>query len=215
MLHFVMSGGTKMERWLASGLCLAVLVGFSSPAPAEETITIGNSNIVVRTVTGKLGTEGRKLSLYDDVYHNELIETAKESATEIEFLDQTKLALGPNSSLVLDSVVFDPDPAKSSFITTTTKGVFRFVTGNLPKKSYTIHTPNATIGIRGTVFSLSVLPSVQADGSVSTVVKFNLEEGAADIIGCQGKRITLDRGGKSATLTKGQSGHCSQSVRDF
>lgn len=204
-----------MGRWKASCIILAALVGFSSSAQATETITIGNSSVVVRTVTGKLETEDRKLALWDDVYHNELIETAEESATEILFLDQTKLALGPNSSLVLDSVVFDPEPDKSSFITTTTKGVFRFVTGNLPKKSYTIHTPNATIGIRGTVFSLSVLPVVQQDGSLATIVQFNLEEGAADIVGCQGNRISLGQGGKSVKLTQDQSGHCSHSISDF
>ncbi len=131
------------------------------------------------------------------------------------FLDATKLALGANSSLVLDSVVFDPDPAKSSFITTITKGVFRFVTGNLPKKSYTIHTPNATIGIRGTVFSLSVLPAEQPDGSVSTVMELHLEQGAADIIGCYGQTISLEQGGKRVKLTKGESGRCSQTVSDF
>lgn len=204
-----------MGRWRVSFTILAALVGFSSSAQAVETATIGNSSVVVRTVTGKLGEEDRKISLWDDVYHNELIETAEKSATEIIFLDQTKLALGANSKLVLDSVVFDPDPDKSSFITTTTKGVFRFVTGNLPKKSYTIHTPNATIGIRGTVFSLSVLPSVQQDGSVATIVEFNLEEGAADIVGCQGQRISLERGGQSVTVTTNDTGGCVQLVQDF
>lgn len=202
-----------MGRWRVSFTILAALVGFSSSAQAVDTVTIGNSSVVVRTVTGSLGEEERKVSLWDDVYHNELIETAEKSATEIIFLDQTKLALGANSKLVLDSVVFDPDPDKSSFITTTTKGVFRFVTGNLPKKSYTIHTPNATIGIRGTVFTLSVLPAVQKDGSVATIVEFNLEEGAADIVGCQGQRISLERGGQSVTVTKDGTGRCVQLVQ--
>lgn len=204
-----------MGRWKTSFTILAALVGFSSSAQAIESVTIGNSSVVVRTVTGTLETEDRKLALWDDVYHNELIETAEKSATEILFLDQTKLALGANSSLVLDSVVFDPEPDKSSFITTTTKGVFRFVTGNLPKKSYTIHTPNATIGIRGTVFSLSVLPVVQQDGSVATVVQFNLEEGAADIVGCQGNRISLEHGGQGVTVTKDGTGKCVQSVQEY
>jgi hypothetical protein len=204
-----------MGRWLTSAVCLVLVALGSASAQAEETITIGNSAVVVRTVTGKLGTEDRKIALWDDVYHNELVETAKESATEIVFLDETKLALGPNSSLVLDSVVFDPDPKKSSFITTTTKGVFRFVTGNLPKKSYTIHTPNATIGIRGTVFSLSVFPAVDEDGSLATIVEFDLEDGAADIVGCNGDRISLQHGGQRVTITQSAVSKCSQSVKGF
>lgn len=194
---------------------MIVLAGLSTTAGAVETITVGNANVVVRTVTGTLDEAGRKLALADDVYHNEVISTEGDSATEIVFLDQTKLALGPNSSLTLDRVVYDPDPAKSAFVTTATKGVFRFVTGNLPKKSYTVHTPTATIGIRGTVFTLSVMPTVLADGSSVTAVEFTLEEGAADIVGCGGERVSLERGGTHYTLTTGESGACSQQVSQF
>lgn len=204
-----------MGRRIAGIIAMTVLMGFLSSAQAVENVTIGNSTVVVRTVTGTFGDEDRKISMRDDVYHNELIETAEKSVIEIKFLDETKLAMGANSSLILDSVVFDPDPAKSTFITTTTKGVFRFVTGTLPKKSYTIHTPNATIGIRGTVFSLSVLPAVGEDGSVAMIVELILEEGAADIIGCHGDRISLEHGGQRVTLTKDDTGLCEQAVRDY
>jgi hypothetical protein len=144
-----------------------------------------------------------------------LIKTDVDSATEIIFLDQTKLSLGPESSLTLDSVVYDPDPEKSAFVATATKGVFRFVTGNLPKKSYTIHTPSATIGIRGTIFQLSILPTFLDDGSSVTVVEFTLEEGAADIVGCGGEQISLEQGGKQLTLTKSDTGVCTQRVSEF
>lgn len=204
-----------MQRWLIGSALLVAQIAWFGIAQGAETVTIGNTSVVLRTVTGTLDGADRQISLNDDVYHNELVETAASSATEILFLDQTKLALGPNSSLVLDSLVFDPDPAKSSFITTTTKGVFRFVTGNLPKKSYTIHTPNATIGIRGTVFTLSVLPSLQPDGSVATVVELDLEEGAADITGCQDNPISLEQGGQRVTLMKDQSGNCGYVISDL
>lgn len=204
-----------MYRWISGAAFLVSLSIGSATAFAAEPITIGNTLVVVRTVMGTLGAEGRKLALADDVYHNEIIETEVNSATEIVFLDQTKLSLGPNSSLTLDNVVYDPDPAKSSFVATASKGVFRFVTGNLPKKAYTIHTPGATIGIRGTVFSLSILPTVLEDGSAATVVEFTLEEGAADITGCAGQTISLDQGGKQVTLTKSDSGACSQQISDL
>ena len=204
-----------MNRWYITGFLLIALGANSGAAAATDTVTVGNTFVVVRTVTGTINAEGRKLALADDVYHNETIETEASSATEIVFLDQTKLALGPDSSLVLDRVVYDPDPAKSAFVSTATKGVFRFVTGNLPKKSYTIHTPSATIGIRGTVFTLSILPAVLDDGSTATIVEFTLEEGAADIFGCSGEQISLEHGGKKVTLTKSDSGVCTQQVSDF
>lgn len=205
-----------MRRGIVGPIFVAALGAFAVAASAAETpVTIGNTFVVVRTVVGTLDAEGRKLALADDVYHNEIIETEASSATEIVFLDQTKLALGPNSSLTLDRVVYDPDPDKSAFVATATKGVFRFVTGNLPKKSYTVHTPAATIGIRGTVFTLSVLPTVLEDGSAATVVEFTLEEGAADIIGCAGEKISLEQGGEQVTLTKSDFGACSQRVNNL
>lgn len=204
-----------MIRWIGLSVFMAAVAVLPAAANAQDVTTVGNTFVVVRTVTGTLDAQGRKLALADDVYHNETIETEVGSATEIIFLDQTKLALGPDSSLVLDRVVYDPDPAKSTFVTTATKGVFRFVTGNLPKKSYTIHTPSATIGIRGTVFSLSILPAVLDDGTTGTVVEFTLEEGAADIVGCSGDQISLEHGGQRVTLTKSDSGVCTQQVNTY
>ena len=135
----------------AIGFC--ALMGFQAMA-AEKNATIGNARIVVRTVTGTLESDLRQIKLLDDIYHNEAIETGDDSATEFVFLDETKLALGPNSRMVLDSFVYDPDPSKASFVMTATAGVFRFVSGKIPKTAYEIRTPNATIGIRGTVLLL-------------------------------------------------------------
>ena len=97
----------------------------SNDANAIEKVTIGNAQIVVKTVTGTLEAERRAIQLQDDIYHNELIETGEESTTEFIFLDETKLALGPNSSMVLDRFVFDPDPDKASFVMTATAGARR------------------------------------------------------------------------------------------
>jgi FecR protein len=194
---------------------VATFLACASNAGAEERITVGNTFTVVRTVMGTLDANMRQLKLADDIYHNELIETGDGSATEVVFVDETKLALGPNSSIVLDKFVYDPRPDQSSFVATATKGVFRFVTGNLPKSSYTIHTPTATIGIRGTIFSLAVLPQQTTDGSQSYLVRFSLEEGAADISGCGADAIHLEAPGEAVTLSSIGNGVCSSKLSPF
>jgi hypothetical protein len=135
----------------------------------------------------------------DDVYHNELIETQEASATEIVFLDDTKLALGPNSSLTIDRFVYDPDPALAAFVATATEGVLRFVSGNLPKISYAIHTPTATIGVRGTALTVAVLPVELSGGQFA--VNIAIEEGVAEVTDCQGRRVILDRSGLSTAVS--------------
>lgn len=198
-----------MVKRVTIATVIGLLAIASGPAFATEKLTIGNAQVVVRTVTGELDSDVRKIKLLDDIYHNELIETGESSATELTFLDDTKLALGPNSSLTLDRFVYNPEPDKASFVATATAGVFRFVSGKLPKKSYTIHTPTATIGIRGTVFSIVVIPSSSdADGS-GPIVNVTIEHGAADIISCEGKEVSLDRPGQSTTVTMKPDGTCS------
>ena len=196
-----------MLNKLVAVAIVGLLAIASSDASAIEKVTIGNAQIVVKTVTGTLEAESRLIQLQDDIYHNELIETGEESTTEFIFLDETKLALGPNSSMVLDRFVFDPDPDKASFVMTATAGVFRFVSGNLPKESYEIHTPTATIGIRGTAFTIVVLRGGQ-DGA-DTEVNITIEYGVAEITNCRGELVTLDVSGPSTTIFGSGNGSCS------
>ncbi len=196
---------------MLSRLATAAIVGLFALAGLEahaiEKVTIGNAKVIVKTVTGSFEADLRRINLLDDIYHNERIETGDESATELIFLDETKLALGPNSSMVLDRFVYDPDPDKASFVMTATAGVFRFVSGKLPKKSYEIHTPTATIGIRGTVFTLVVIPGgPNGDGAM---VNVTVEQGVAIVTNCLGQRVSLDIAEPSTTILGNADGSCS------
>ena len=173
-------------------LALAAVPGRHAAAAISDQITVGNTRVIVRSVIGSFEGDLRVLELEDDVYHNELIETEEESATKLVFLDETSLTLGPDSTVVLDSFIYDPDPSQASFVMTATKGIFRFASGKLPKNAYRLHTPAATIGIRGTVLAFSIDP---ADGEGDeAVVRIALEEGAATIDDCRGNRLILGPG---------------------
>jgi hypothetical protein len=161
---------------------------------------------VVKTVTGSLEGDLRHLELKDDIYHNEVIETGEESATEIIFLDDTKLTLGANAVLTLDRFVYDPNPSRASFVLTATAGVFRFASGKLPKKSYVIHTPAATIGIRGTIVTIVVLP---LGGSGESAVNITVEDGVVEVVNCVGERVALAGSGASTTVVGRFGGSCS------
>jgi hypothetical protein len=189
-------------------LCFAAIM---PGAMAAEKLTVGNANTVVRTVTGLFDADLRQIAMLDDLYHNELIETGDESATEIVFMDETNLSMGPNSTLVLDKFVYDPDPSQASFVVTATQGVFRFATGNLPKKSYQIHTPSATIGIRGTIFNLVLAPP--GGGSQEPSLLFWLEEGEATLTGCSGKSVTLQGTDSMAMVTSENLDTCTIETR--
>lgn len=187
---------------------LAALAGRDAGAAIDDQITIGNTRVVVKTVIGSFEGDLRVLELEDDVYHNELVETGEEAATKLVFLDETSLTLGADSQIVLDSFVFDPDPSQASFVMTAVKGVFRFASGKLPKNAYRINTPAATIGVRGTTLTVSVVPADGADGRGRAVVEVVLEEGEATVTTCAGEEIRLeDRAGRDAVALTADPAH--------
>ena len=192
-------GSTLLALFVgASFQAAAEFQGLTTAAPLFQERAVGNASIVVKTVTGTLEVNVHKVRLQDDLYHNELIETYEESATEILFLDETTISLGPESSIVLDEFVYDPDPSNSSFIVTITEGALRFTSGVLPSDAYKIHTPVATIGIRGTIIDLVVGRETRNDGTVHTSVNLSVVEGEADLINCEGEltRVTAGLSGR-------------------
>jgi hypothetical protein len=148
----------------------------------------------VKTVTGVLEGDVRQLAYQDDIYHNETIETFDESATEITFLDDTAISLGPNSKITLDRFVFDPNPDASSFVMTITLGALRFASGKLPSKAYTIHTPTATIGIRGTLIDVVVERTAGKTGIPVTSVHLTVLDGEAEFVTCDGAKHRVGKG---------------------
>lgn len=128
---------------------LAIALPASSATQKPE---IGKVELITKDVTGTLSTASRKLKTGDNIHQNEVIATAKESEAEIILNDDTKLAVGPESRIVLDSFVYDPKKKDGEVIINATKGAFRFITGKSAKSAYTIKTPASTIGVRGTTF---------------------------------------------------------------
>jgi len=77
----------------------------------------------------------------------------------VTFRDDTTIRLTEHSEILVDSFIFNPDPNKSSMALSFVKGTGRFIsskTKRIPKDNITIRTNAATIGIRGTDFTLTV-----------------------------------------------------------
>jgi ferric-dicitrate binding protein FerR (iron transport regulator) len=147
--------GLRVARVLGGwGVFGALAIAAVPPALAES--DIGTTMVVVRTVTGTLETQVRQLVIHDNVAQNELIATGPDAASEIQFVDGTKLSLGPRAHVVLDKFVYDPNPSKGKFFLRVSEGVFRFATGHMDHQSYQITTPNGTLGVRGTEFNFIV-----------------------------------------------------------
>ncbi len=137
---------------IAVGLVLGPANAVSAP-----TERIGSTVQVVNEVSAAYDQDRRDLTLGDEIHQNELIEVGPDSIGELEFEDQTKMALGPGSKIVLDTFVYNGAKTKGDIAVELVKGAFRFVTGVATKPSYRIKTPGAAITVRGTIFDVYVL----------------------------------------------------------
>ena len=188
--------------------------------PAGAATEIGKTVVVVKTVTGQVEQSVRRLVVNDGVQQNEIIATEVDAASEIIFLDGTKISVGPRAQITLDKFVYDPDPSKGTFFLTATQGVFRFVTGSMAHQSYQIKTPNGTIGVRGTDLNILVCeknrpaspptpgqpedPCDQINGEGTTV---EVMEGSAFFTDQNGVQTPLSQGQTRTILGPGAGGN--------
>jgi len=150
---------------LLSGLCL------TAPVRAQS-VAVGQATMIVRSVQGLVDTARRPLAVDDPVFWQELIETGAESASKLVFLDATTLSTGPDSRVRIDEFVYAGSGESRRIVVSIGRGVLRFVTGRSPSSAYSIRTPNAMIGVRGTDFTVSV-----DDGGATRVLVRNGEVG--------------------------------------
>lgn len=167
---------------LSAAISAAALALAASPALAAED-SIGEALAVVdqASVSGEVGD--RTLAVGAEVFLGDRVVTDGEGTAQLLFVDGTRMVVGPNSELMLDAFVFRSAAAENQFAVRALGGAFRFITGDAPKDAYLIHTPTATMGIRGTSFDISV---------TETETSFLLYTGAATVCGTTGGCATAE-----------------------
>lgn len=127
-------------------LALAALAAASTAVHAEP----GGLVLAVVQQSEADGETGRRILLTEAaVYSGDRIITGPVGEAQIQFRDNTKLVVGPNSTMVIDAFVFSDDNTARQISINALRGAFRFISGDSPKDAYSITTPTSTIGIRG------------------------------------------------------------------
>ncbi len=125
--------------------------------PAIELVQAGTIKSLRGKVSIKSPTgEEKSLSSGDSVSVGDLVKTGKQTKAQIEFSDQSKITLYADTQLKIVDYSFIKDkPGKN--IAQLLKGQLRVVSGLVGKRSgdiYQMRSHVATIGIRGTEYSL-------------------------------------------------------------
>ena len=121
---------------------------FSSAGLAQEQIGVASA-VNKNTTDLTLEQERKLIDAGYEIIQNHTIETDGIGRAQMLLLDGTAFSVGPNSSVVLDKFIYNPETAEGS-LEVTARGLLRIVGGKVTKKQPAlIRTNSATVGIRG------------------------------------------------------------------
>lgn len=143
--------------------------------PIGAVITVSGLAFVIRADGARV-----ELELNTPLYQGDILETTGDGAIGVVLADETTLAMGDDSRLILDEMIYDPATQEGSLSLSIVKGIYIFVSGMISKTdpdAMVINTPVGSIGIRGTQIgidfsdgeNLTIVMMREADGYVGEV----------------------------------------------
>lgn len=131
---------------------LAALAVGALPIKAAHAQQVGTAAAVNPAAQARGATGARTIVIGQSITHKERIQTTSAGSVQLLFLDKTSMTIGPNSDLAIDEYVYDPNSNTGKLAATLSKGVMRFVGGQISHAGNAeVSTPNAVVGIRGGV----------------------------------------------------------------
>lgn len=144
----------RSALWLSLRACLFVWLllvttgtGYAEPVFTGTVKSVHGPVFVLRENKEITAVPGLRVNV-DDTIH-----TGADASAGLILHDGTRLGLGPNSSLRVESFLFDPANGKLDLLVHVLKGLVAYASGKIAQlspKSVRIETPVATIGLRGT-----------------------------------------------------------------
>lgn len=145
-----------MRHLITAALFAGTLV-LAATTPALAEIGRIKSNVgMAQIVRGKqtiAAAPGFKLEATDQLV------TGKDGRMGIAFTDDTRIAVGPNSKIVLATYKYDRTQQTGEFVARVNKGSLGVVSGKIAKSAkdaMQVHTPTTILGVRGTRFVVDV-----------------------------------------------------------
>jgi hypothetical protein len=165
---------------------VAAFIVLLSTAIGATAAPVGEATRIVRfayqTVTASSRSPVYRL---DPIHEGALLETVPSGAMQVTFGDTSVLTLGSNSRLRVDRFVYAQAGSGEQSLALA-RGVFRFVSGTIPKNSVKLTTPSISIGIRGTILKVQV----NEDGG-GTVY---FEHGQGFVENREGRHVQVEEG---------------------
>ncbi len=189
-------------------LTLTILPLKNSLASIGEVTQLEGNGVIDR----KDGDKGIVVEKALDVFSYDTVKTGN-GKVGIEFIDDTRVDITQHSKLIIDEFVYDPNTKTGKLSLKAKLGTVRYASGQIAKNSATnvkITTPTATIGVRGTDFTMTIdevgsstiilLPSCDTNGNCF-VGEISVESDAGQVILNQAFQATVVDTGANRPMT--------------
>lgn len=193
------------KKWMlvAGLLLLATLASWNVVAlpPSAGKVILVTGKAIAVSPNGKV----RKLKRGAKFYEGDTIETREKSFVKLKYTDGGVMLLRPATKLVIEKYK-DPKAGIGESVTNLVKGGLRAVTGVIAKQDrskYKLKTPVATMGVRGTDFTVRY-----CKGDCTDLEKYGVPAPADGLYsGVNKGGIVLNNGGGSRLFNAGQYGY--------
>jgi hypothetical protein len=178
-------------------LVLSCVVSASWAAQVAGTIAQLSGPLLAKKADGAV----RVLSLRSEVESGDTLVTEKNTYALVKFVDNSEITLKPGTTFKVENFAFDaakPDGDQASF--SLVKGGLRSVTGLLGKRNkekFSMKTPSATIGIRGTTFIADLVEPSAEEVAVAVAAReayLMASTASLDALAAPMKPLTLAQG---------------------
>lgn len=135
-----------------------LLLGSTGLSWSQE--KIGEAQTVINTVEGSLPTAKKvPVAQGDAVFVSEGVSSGADGKANLVLKDNSNVTVGPGSTIKLDDFVYSGPNQHGTVALSMMNGTLRFTTGDANKRAYTIWTPTAAIGVRGTSLRIKATPT--------------------------------------------------------
>ena len=179
--YFVNSPDLATTTGILKGNIVNLLAKHSQPldhgmSAFEDPQAIGKITTSDGAVSVQRLDQSIQLNEGDFIYLNDVVKS-NAGAVGIAFADETTMSVDPNSTMVIDDFVYDPEnPTTGSMNANILEGNFSFVSGQIAKvgnDAMKVTTPVLTIGVRGT----QVAGKANTEGEDNEIVLLPNEDG--------------------------------------
>jgi hypothetical protein len=141
-------------------IAVGLLLSLPPAATAQTAPTIAGS---IKKVTGdavlRRGTDSLTVKEGLHILPHDVLETAAGASLGIILQDGTRVAMGPNTRLDIDTYLYSPGEGKLKSLLRLVRGTMVYVSGKMAQlspDSTKVETPVGVVGLRGTAFAISL-----------------------------------------------------------